>query len=653
MEGLSEAAERLPVRESQALKKIIRLYDDRKLPKALQAAEKLLLSCPDQPETICAKALILQAQGKLAEALDLAKAVLMKNLGNVMCWHTSGQLKQSEHQYKEALKHMTQAYRLSPESHIIQRDFGMLHLQLRHYEPFRDVRLKTLLARPSMGISWVAYSVAEFLCGHWDKAVEVIDSMLKSLGAQLSPVETSEVMLYRAYVLETAGKLQDATSYLNENERYMLDKVGLKEAQARIYLRLEQYANAADVIYSLLERNPENSEYHGWLRDLSRASGISPTDLYTELAEKYPTAHLIQRLPLDYASAEAFEPLLVAYISQRLRSGVPSLHADLKSLYADSEKAAILDRVLESMASCMQTQGKLTAECQQIEAPSVLFWLIYLRAAHYDKEKRYELAYETVEQAIAHTSTIPDVYTLKGRILKHRNDLEQAAETVNVGRQLDLADRYLNNKSAKYYLRANNTAKAKELMGLFSKEQGVLNVHEMQNMWYELEIAEANIRLQEWSQAAEELKFVDLQFAEIYEDQNDFHLYCFRKMTLLVYLKMIKFEDELYGQQRYCRAGKGLLRCYLADRNTVTKAKAVEVALKLLQLHDKDADAMTLCFSVFTEEQKYLLVLKCLAKLQSLRHPSLPQLLASAQMQISSAPVVVQGVWQQVWASLA
>jgi hypothetical protein len=190
-------------------------------------------------------------------------------------------------------------------------------------------------------------------------------------------------------------------------------------------------------------------------------------------------------------------------------------------------------------------------------------------------------------------------------------------------------------------------------MCLFSKEQGVLNVHEMQNMWYELEVAEANIRLQEWSQAAEELKFVDLQFAEIYEDQNDFHLYCFRKMTLLVYLKMIKFEDELYGQQRYCRAGKGLLRCYLADRNTVAKAKAVEVALKLLQLHDKDADAMTLCLSVFTEEQKYLLVLKCLAKLQSLRHPSLPQLLASAQVQLPSAPVVVQGVWQQVWASLA
>jgi len=649
MEGLSEAAERLPARESQALKKVIRLYEDRKLPQALQAADKLLLACPDQPEALCSKALILQAQNQLSEALNLAKSVLMKNLSNVVCWHTLGQLKQNDHQYREALKHMTQAYRLSPESHIIQRDFSLLHLQLRNFEAFREVRLKALLARPSVGISWVAYSVSEFLCGHWDKAVEVIDSMLKSLGTQLSPVEISEVMLYRAFVLETAGKLHESASYLTENERFLLDKVELKEAQARIYLRLEQLANAADAIYSLLERNPENSDYHRMLHDLSRASGIPPADVYTELAEKYPKAHLVQRLPLNYTAAEALEPLLYAYISQRLRSGVPSLPADLKSLYADPAKAALLEKVLESMGKCMQEGSVLGPESREVETPSVFFWLLCLQAAHYKRGKRLELALETVNRAIAHTPTIPDAYVLKGRVLKHLNALETAAESLDSARQLDLADRYLNNKAAKYYLRANNLGRARELLTLFSKEQGVLNVHEMQNMWYELEVAEAHIRLGQWAPAAEELKFVEQQFAEIYEDQNDFHLYCFRKMTLLAYLKMLKFEDELYGQPRYCRAAKGLLKCYLADRNTVPKAKAVEAALKLVKLHGRDAGALALCLSVFAEEQKMLLVLKCLIKLQSLRHPSLPDLLTSAETQLSSAPLAVQGVWQQVW----
>lgn len=649
MEGLSEAAERLPARESQALKKVIRLYEDRKLPKALQAAEKLLLACPDQPELLCSKALVLQAQGQLPEALELAKSVLMKNLSNVICWHTLGQLKQNDHQYKEALKHMTQAYRLSPDSHIIQRDFSLLHLQLRHFESFREVRLQALLARPSVGMSWVAYSVAEFLCGHWDKAVEVVDSLLKSLGAQLSPVEVSEIMLFRAFVLETAGKRQESVCYLSENERFLLDKVALKEAQARIYLHLEQIANAADAIYSLLERNPENSDYHSMLHALSRASGIPPADVYTELAEKYPKAHLVQRLPLDYTAAEALEPLLFAYISQRLRSGVPSLPADLKSLYADPEKAALLEKVLEGMGRSMQEGSTLSPGCSEREAPSVFFWLLCLLAAHYKAGKRWELALETVDRAIAHTPTVPDAYVLKGKILKRLNSLENAAESLNSARQLDLADRYLNNKAAKYYLRTNNIAKARELLALFSKEQGVLNVHEMQNMWYELEVAEAHIRLQQWAPAAEELKFVEQQFSEIYEDQNDFHLYCFRKMTLLSYLKMLKFEDELYGQPRYCRAAKGLLKCYLADKGTVLKAKAVEVALKLLKLHERDADALALCYSVFAEEQKMMLVLKCLTKLQSLRHPSLPDLLASAEAQLSLAPVVVQGVWQQVW----
>jgi len=49
-----------------------------------------------------------------------------------------------------------------------------------------------------------------------------------------------------------------------------------------------------------------------------------------------------------------------------------------------------------------------------------------------------------------------------------------------VGRNLDLADKYLNSLSAKYTFRTNDVDKANELIGLFAREDdnGKLNYHE-------------------------------------------------------------------------------------------------------------------------------------------------------------------------------
>ena len=430
MEGLREAVERLPSRESMALKKAIQLYDGRKLPKALKTVNKVLDTLPEHPESLCVKAIVLQAMGNLTEALALSKAALSKNLKNVMCWHTQGILKQAERQNKEALKHLTQAYRLSPDNHIIQRDLSLLQLQLRQFEQFRDLRLKSLLARSSMGVSWVSYSISEYLCRNYPKAIEVLDSLLRSLGSQLSPVETSEVLLFRGHILDVSDKPQEAVSYLTEHERQILDKTGLKETQAKLYLKLEQFANAADTIYSLLEMNPESREYHSMLSRVSTASGIPPKDVYGELAEKYPKSHLVARIPLDFTVGASFEPLLVAYIVPRLHNGIPSLSADLKSLYSDPGKSTVVAKVIQDMLVCMRTTGKLTVSSTETEPPSTLMWLLYLQTAHYKAVHQYDAAMEAINEAIGHTPTVPDLYVMKGRVLKRMGRGEEAAGAV-------------------------------------------------------------------------------------------------------------------------------------------------------------------------------------------------------------------------------
>jgi peptide alpha-N-acetyltransferase len=107
-------------------------------------------------------------------------------------------------------------------------------------------------------------------------------------------------------------------------------------------------------------------------------------------------------------------------------------------------------------------------------------WLLNLAAHHNMRIGDTTAALDLVDKAIAHTPTIPDLYLTKGKILAKAGQIDLATSEFEEARKLDLADRYLNNKAAKFKLRSNDIAGAHECMALFSKEVGEdLNVHDM------------------------------------------------------------------------------------------------------------------------------------------------------------------------------
>ena len=61
------------------------------------------------------------------------------------------------------------------------------------------------------------------------------------------------------------------------------------------------------------------------------------------------------------------------------------------------------------------------------------------------------------------------------------------------GRALDLQDRYLNNKAAKYHLRADLTKEAFDLMSMFTRYEGDPQQYlaDMQCNWFELEAGDS------------------------------------------------------------------------------------------------------------------------------------------------------------------
>ncbi|GKV35751.1 hypothetical protein SLEP1_g43972 [Rubroshorea leprosula] len=95
---------------------------------------------------------------------------------------------------------------------------------------------------------------------------------------------------------------------------------------------------------------------------------------------------------------------------------------------------------------------------------------------------------------------------------------------------MDLADRYINSECVKRMLQAD------------------------QCMWYELASGESYFRQGELGRAHKKFLAVEKHYADITEDQFDFHSYCLRKMTLRAYVEMLKFQDQLHSHAYFHKA---------------------------------------------------------------------------------------------------
>ena len=126
------------------------------------------------------------------------------------------------------------------------------------------------------------------------------------------------------------------------------------------------------------------------------------------------------------------------------------------------------------------------------QAPSTLLWAWYLRSILHEQAGEYLQGISLVNKCIDHTPTAVDFYELKGRLLELGGGIQQAAEVVDAGRDLDHQDRYINNQATKTLLRAGRDVEASRRISLFTRHEAPVeqNLYDMQCTWYELELAD-------------------------------------------------------------------------------------------------------------------------------------------------------------------
>lgn len=602
-------AQPLPSKEQSLFRHVVQNYESKQYKKGIKAADQILKKFPTHGDTQAMKALIISNQGKQDEAFELCKLALKNAMKSHVCWHVYGLLYRSVRNYEEAIKAYRFALRLEPDSPQIQRDLGLLQMQMRDYAGLIQSRTKAVQAKPMVRSNWSALAVAHHLAGDLVVAEEVLvkyEDTLKQAPPK-TDMEHAEAVLYKNSIIAERGEYERALEHLNKVYKNALDRVVVMELKAEYLLRLDKREEAEKAYRALLERNPERRAY---FEGLEKASGLSREKqedqeklvaLYQEYANKSERRDAARRIPLDFLSGKAFQEHADNYLRRMFKKGVPSTFANVKQLYADPEKKQTIVDLVEGYskeepqanggAEQSEANGSIdgSAKTNGVSRETISRnWNLsvnYFLAQHYSYflSRDLEKAQQYIDKAISLNPQKNDYtyHMARARIYKHQGDTEKASKAMNEAREMDIKDRYINTKCAKYQLRNDENETAIDTMGLFTRKEAVGgplgDLLDMQCVWYITEDGESYLRQGKLALALKRFKSVYDIFETWQEDQFDFHSFSFRKGMVRAYVDMIRWEDRLREHPFFARAALSAIKALLMLHDQPALAKGGQV----------------------------------------------------------------------------
>ncbi|KAK5120521.1 hypothetical protein LTR85_006176 [Meristemomyces frigidus] len=586
----------LPGKEASLFRHLVQNYETKQYKKGLKAAEQILRKHPNHGDTQAMKALILSNQGKSDEAFELCKLALKDAMKSHVCWHVYGLLYRQQKNYEEAIKAYRFALRLDPDSQQIQRDLALLQVQMRDYAGYVQSRRQMLQARPNFRQNWTALAIGLHLSGDLAGAEDVLQKYEESMKntPSRSDMEHAEAVLYKNSIIAESGDVKRALEHLDSIYKTALDRTAVMEMKADYLLRLDRKEEAEKMYTKLLKRNPEHRDHYEGLEKslgLDRSKKEDQEKLgqtYHSWAEQSDRIDAARRIPLDFKEGDAFRQHADKYIRRMLKKGIPSTFANLKQLYADPAKKETIRELVEGYLSeepqanggaeqskpGEQTNGTAKAQIKPPKLDPVTTWQIgvnYFLAQHYDYHLSRDLAKaeKYIEKTISLNPSKSDYtyHLTRARILKHRGSVAKASAAMNEAREMDLKDRYINTKCAKYQLRNDQTTDAVNTMGLFTRKEAVGgplgDLLDMQCVWYITEDGESYLRQGKLSLALKRFKAVYDIFETWQEDQFDFHTFSLRKGMVRAYVDMVRWEDRLQEHPFFTRAALSAIQIYI------------------------------------------------------------------------------------------
>lgn len=578
-------------KEDANFREALKLYDGKQYKKALKLVEQNLKKNNSHAESLALKGCIFHNTGSKPEAEAYIKKAVAKEPNNYLVDHLAGIYYRLVNRYEDAAKWFKASVDNGSPNKQILRDLSLMQAQIRDYKGLVDSRQAYLESQPAFRANWTGLAVAQYMHKDYNNAVLTLQKIEDIITAHLNETdmyEQSECVLLKNYIIAEAGNHQRALEQLEKDDAQIRDRSAFLEYKARYLLLLNREKEASVIYRRLLQRNPDNVHYYQLLETAlgSASKGAAVRlQLYDKLASFYPRSDPPQFIPLTFlaSSSDEFEKRARVYILGQLKRGVPSAFVNVKPLYKNKKKLAVIQKIVE--------------EFYEKEVPSLIptvkVWTHYFLAQHYLYLKDLTQAQHHIEAAIDHSPTLVELYIVKARVFKHKKLLEEASAIMEEGRKLDLQDRFINSKATKYFLRADKVDEAINTISLFTKldadaVNGCKDLHLMEVNWVLVESAEAYARIAARAQTKlNTLTEADEEYADVlenvetykglalkrfhavfekfdgfFEDQADFHSYCMRKGTPRDYIDMLRWEDHIHSTPIYVRALKGLAQLY-------------------------------------------------------------------------------------------
>lgn len=274
---------------------------------------------------------------------------------------------------------------------------------------------------------------------------------------------------------------------------------------------------------------------------------------------------------------EDFKEAADTYVTRMLDKGVPSTFANLKNLYSNNSKKETLADLVQNY---IIKNGGLTNNLHELEKDKskCISAAYYFLAQHFNYYLSRDLnrAMECIEKAVQIDPQSVDFHMTMARIWKHYGNRQKASEIMEQARNLDIRDRYINTKAAKYQLRNDQTEQAIKTIGIFTRADTpggpLADLHDMQCIWYLTEDGESYVRQGKIALALKRFSSAQNIFDIWHEDQFDFHSFSFRKGQIRAYIDMIRWEDKLREHPFYTRAAMSAIHVYISlhDKSSTT-----------------------------------------------------------------------------------
>ena len=454
-------------------------------------------------------------------------------------------------------------------------------LFLGRFEDFSKFSLDCVTSRSSLSLSWVQYSLSEYFLGNYEKAIFLINSLIKSFEDTMKKQEYHEVILFKANILYKAKKYEECIDALEtelENKR-CVDKITFYEKIINSCVKIGNMEKGVKYCKLALKINPENvSTYLNYFNLKINNLNLTKYDdlfifeenseerkkiyeiLTKEIEPELTRVKINEKIKLGIAFGDEFKKLFLNYFLKSIKSNLPSFFNNIKFIYQYPQqkcKIPIIEDIISSNISEMESNKTLSKDIldlnkdnANLNIPSVFIWIYYFASQHYDILGESEKALEYINKAIKSTPSVVEFFMVKAKILKHNLLFEEAAMAMGKAKDLDLSDRYLNAKHAKAVVRKGDVDESANIMMEFVKNPLIEeNMLRYQCLWFKIESGMAYLKKGKLLLAHRMFKGILDNFKEMFEDQNDFYNYSLRRFMLNDFYNFIIYTKNMFKNQ--------------------------------------------------------------------------------------------------------